>query len=201
MYIRHNISAINTIRQLSLANKNVSKHTERLSNSLRINRSGDDVAGFSISEKMRAQISRLSRASTNTQDSISLIQTAEGALAEVHNMLIRGRELSVQAANDTNTNDDRNKLQQELDQLLQEINHIGNNTEFNTKKLLDGTADKFIFQLGANSSQNIEFSIGKISSNNDLAIADLNIESQSNANDAIAMLDKAVKKYQIREPI
>jgi len=118
----------------------MSKSLERLSSGLRINRAADDAAGLAISEKMRAQIRGLNQSISNAQDGISLIQTAEGALNETHDILQRMRELSVQAANDTLTASDRQNIQQEIDQLVVEIDRIGNTTEFNTKKLLDGTA-------------------------------------------------------------
>jgi flagellin len=130
--------AMNTHRQLGMTTTASSKSTEKLSSGFRINRAGDDAAGLSISEKMRGQIRGLSQASRNSQDGISLIQTAEGALTETHAILQRMRELAVQAANDTNVGDDRTEIQNELDQLIEEIDRIGNNTEFNTQKLLDG---------------------------------------------------------------
>lgn len=138
MRINHNIAALNTYRQLTIGNSNAAKNMEKLSSGLRINRAGDDAAGLAISEKMRGQIRGLEQASRNAQDAISLIQTAEGALNEVHSILQRMRELAVQAANDTNTADDRAELQKEMNQLTEEINRIGNNTEFNTKKLING---------------------------------------------------------------
>jgi flagellin len=139
MIINHNLPAMNTFRQLSINNNNTSKSLEKLSSGLRINRAGDDAAGLAISEKMRSQIRGLDRASTNAQDGISLIQTAEGALQEVHSILQRMKELSVQAANDVNTTSDRGAIQDEINQLTSEINRIGNTTEFNTMKLLDGS--------------------------------------------------------------
>lgn len=191
MFIRHNISALNTTRQLGLANKGIQKNTERLSTGFQINRAGDDAAGLSISEKMRGQISGSHCASSNTNDSISLVQTAEGALTEVNSILIRGRELAVQAANDTNTDEDRAKLQVEWRSLKDKVNRIGSDTEFNTRKLLDGSnEDGLRFQLGANSEQNIVFTFKKISTTN-LAIDDTTIDTQQNANDAILFLDKA----------
>jgi|HigsolmetaGSP11D_1036233.scaffolds.fasta_scaffold09770_1 flagellin len=138
MIINHNISALNTYRQLTVNNTAVGKALEKLSSGLRINRAGDDAAGLAISEKMRGQIRGLEMASKNAQDGISLIQTAEGALNETHSILQRMRELAVQAANDTNTADDRAELQKEIDQLVEEIDRIANTTEFNTRKLLTG---------------------------------------------------------------
>jgi len=138
MRINNNIMALNTHRQLSINNTNTQKSLEKLSSGFRINRAGDDAAGLAISEKMRAQIRGLNMASKNAQDGISLIQTAEGALTEVHAILQRMRELAVQSANDTNVEIDRNEIQKEINQLTSEINRIGNTTEFNTMKLLNG---------------------------------------------------------------
>jgi flagellin len=140
MRINHNISALNTYRQLAFNNTQAAKSMEKLSSGLRINRAGDDAAGLAISEKMRGQIRGLEQAQRNAQDGISLLQTAEGALNETHAILQRMRELAVQAANDTNTADDRAEIQKEIDQLVEEIDRIGNTTEFNTKKLLNGQA-------------------------------------------------------------
>ncbi|MFP4975364.1 flagellin [Paenibacillus sp. CN-4] len=138
MIINHNIAALNTHRQLSTNTANTNKNIEKLSSGLRINRAGDDAAGLAISEKMRGQIRGLDMASKNSQDAISLIQTAEGALNETHSILQRMRELSVQSANDTNTSTDRGELQKEINQLTQEIDRIATTTEFNTKTLLTG---------------------------------------------------------------
>jgi flagellin len=138
MRINHNISALNTYRQLTMNTTAGSKSLEKLSSGYRINRAGDDAAGLSISEKMRGQIRGLEQASRNAQDGISLIQTAEGALNETHAILQRMRELAVQASTDTNTLDDRKEIQKEINQLLEEIDRIADNTEFNTKKLING---------------------------------------------------------------
>lgn len=138
MRINHNLAAANTHRQLTGNTAAASKSLEKLSSGLRINRAGDDAAGLAISEKMRAQIRGLDMASKNAQDGISLIQTAEGALNETHSILQRMRELADQSANGTNTNDDRTSIQDEVKQLKSEIDRIGNTTEFNTQKLLNG---------------------------------------------------------------
>jgi flagellin len=138
MRINHNIAALNTYRQLNTANGAQGKSMEKLSSGLRINRAGDDAAGLAISEKMRGQIRGLDMASKNAQDGVSLIQTAEGALNETHSILQRMRELAVQAGNDTNTSNDRGEIQEEINSLTSEINRIGNTTEFNTQKLLNG---------------------------------------------------------------
>jgi flagellin len=143
MRINHNISALNAWRSLDQVNSSMGKTLEKLSSGLRINRAGDDAAGLAISEKMRGQIKGLDMAVKNAQDAISLIQTAEGALTETHSILQRMRELSVQAASDTNTNVDRNQIQAEIDQLREEIDRIARTTEFNTMKLLDGKIESF----------------------------------------------------------
>ncbi len=139
MRINQNISALNAYRNMVGTENRLNKSLERLSSGLRINRAADDAAGLAISEKMRGQIQGLNQAMRNAQDGISLIQTAEGALNETHSILQRMRELSVQAANDTLTASDRMEIQKEIDQLTTEIDRIANTTEFNTKKLLDGT--------------------------------------------------------------
>ena len=140
MIINHNMAALNTYNRLSANNSATAKSLEKLSSGYRINRVGDDAAGLAISEKMRGQIRGLDMASKNAQDSVSLIQTAEGALNETHSILQRMRELAVQSSNDTNTDADRVQLQSEIKQLQTEIDRIGNTTEFNTKKLLEGSA-------------------------------------------------------------
>ncbi|MEK4253366.1 flagellin N-terminal helical domain-containing protein [Ureibacillus sp. FSL K6-2830] len=157
MRINHNIAALNTHRQLGIANNAQLKSMEKLSSGLRINRAGDDAAGLSISEKMRGQIRGLQMASKNAQDGISMIQTAEGALNEVHSILQRMRELAVQAANDTNVDVDREAIAQELTELGKEITRIKETTQFNEQNLLDGTAGdgsgSVTFQVGANKDQ------------------------------------------------
>lgn len=150
MRIQHNISALNTHRNLNFTNTNANKALEKLSSGYKINRAGDDAAGLAISEKMRGQIRGLNMATKNAQDSISLIQTAEGALNEVHALLQRGRELSVQASNDTNVEQDREALQKEITQINDEINRIGGDTEFNTQKLLQGKAVNVIDEAALN---------------------------------------------------
>ncbi|MGI6728215.1 MAG: flagellin [Anaerovoracaceae bacterium] len=142
MRINHNIAALNTYRQLTGNTGATSKSLEKLSSGLRINKAGDDAAGLAISEKMRGQIRGLDMASKNAQDGISLISTAEGALNETHSILQRMRELAVQSANDTNTASDRAEIQKEVDQLAAEITRISTDTEFNTKKLLNGDMGK-----------------------------------------------------------
>lgn len=139
MIINHNISALSTLNRLNKNNKNTANAMEKLSSGLRINIASDDSAGLAISEKMRAQIRGLQQAQRNTQDGISLIQTAEGGLGDITNQLQRARELSVQSANDTLTNKDRQQIQKEVEQIKKGINTIANHTEFNTHKLLNGS--------------------------------------------------------------
>ena len=139
MIIQHNMQAMNSNRMLGSIVTSQAKSTEKLASGFRINRAADDAAGLSISEKMRGQIRGLEQASTNAQDGISLIQTAEGALNESHAILQRMRELSVQAANGTATDDDRNAVQAEVAELQEELTRIAETTEFNTMKLLDGS--------------------------------------------------------------
>ena len=138
MIINHNMNALNAHRNMGINNTAAGKSMEKLSSGLRINRAGDDAAGLAISEKMRGQIRGLTQASRNSEDGISMIQTAEGALNETTNILQRMRELAVQASNDTNTTSDRNEIQKEINALTQEVDRIANNTEFNTQKLLNG---------------------------------------------------------------
>ena len=156
MIINHNMRAMNAQRNMGINNTNAGKSMEKLSSGLRINRAGDDAAGLSISEKMRAQIRGLNQASRNSQDGISMIQTAEGALNEAHSIIQRMRELAVQAANDTNVTVDRTSIGDEIKQLGEELSRIKDNTEFNEQKLLNGTAGTtgtVQIQVGANSSQ------------------------------------------------
>jgi flagellin len=159
MRINNNLMAMNTHRQLGINNNMTSKSLEKLSSGFRINRAGDDAAGLAISEKMRGQIRGLNMASKNAQDGISLIQTAEGGLNEIHAILQRMRELAVQSANDTNVEVDRGEIQKEIDQLASEITRIANNTEFNTQKLLNGGITDTKFHIGANEKQNISLAI------------------------------------------
>ena len=152
MVVQHNMSAMNANRMLSGVASAQSKSTEKLSSGYRINRAADDAAGLSISEKMRSQIRGLNQASTNAQDGISLIQTAEGALNEQHSILQRMRELAVQASNGTETNDDREAVQNEIEQLQSELTRISDTTEFNTMKLLDGSQSGSKVQVSVSKS-------------------------------------------------
>ena len=159
MVVQHNLSAMNTNRQLGTVTSATSTSTEKLSSGYRINRAADDAAGLSISEKLRSQIRGLDKAASNAQDGISLIQVAEGALNETHSILQRMNELATQAANDTNVTADRNAIQSEMDQLTSEIDRIQSTTQFNTKNLLDGNFTSKNLQVGALSGQVIKISI------------------------------------------
>ena len=163
MIIQHNISAMNANRQLGITGGNLQKSTEKLSSGYAINRAGDNAAGLAISEKMRGQIRGLSQASTNSEDGISLVQTAEGALQETQNIIQRMRELAVQAANDTNTDDDRTQIQKEITQLTNEVDRIATTSEFNTKKLLDGSQAGVTAQKDGNASIEGTFTNGMVS--------------------------------------
>ncbi|GEN31690.1 flagellin [Cerasibacillus quisquiliarum] len=194
MRINHNISALNTHRQLNTNTVAVQKSLEKLSSGLKINRAGDDAAGLAISEKMRGQIRGLEMASKNAQDGISLIQTAEGALNETHAILQRMRELAVQSANDTNTDTDRAELQKELAELITEIDRISSDTEFNTQKLLDGSiTEGFTFHIGSNEGQNITLTIGDMSAT-ELGVDGLDISNQTDADAAITTIQTAIDK-------
>lgn len=158
MRINHNISALNAWKTLSMTDEGMSKSLEKLSSGNRINRAADDAAGLAISEKMRGQVSGLNQAVRNAQDGISLIQTAEGALNETHSVLQRMRELTVQAASTTLVTSDRQKIATELTNLRKELDRIGDTTEFNTKKLLNGTFSGKL-QIGANTGQVMSIAI------------------------------------------
>lgn len=166
MVVQHNLQAANTNRQLGITTSAQAKSTEKLSSGYKINRAADDAAGLSISEKMRSQIRGLNKASSNAQDGVSLVQTAEGALNETHSILQRMNELATQAANGTNTSVDRSAIRAELDQLTSEIDRIQSTTQFNTMNLLDGTFsgkdNKMKLQVGALSGQSINFSIANM---------------------------------------
>jgi len=159
MIVQHNMTSLNANRQLGITNKLLANSTEKLSSGYRVNRAADDAAGLSISEKMRGQIRGLNQASANAQDGQSLIQTAEGALNEIHSIIQRMRELTVQASNDTNVSGDRKSIALELKALSSEIDRIASQTEFNTMKLLDGNFTKKWLQVGANKGQKIVFGI------------------------------------------
>ncbi|TLS36612.1 flagellin Hag [Pseudalkalibacillus caeni] len=220
MRINHNLAALNTFNRMSANQSFASKSMERLSSGQRINRASDDAAGLAISEKMRSQIRGLNQAERNAQDSISLLQTAEGGLNEVHSVLQRMRELAVQSANDGNTDTDRAKLQEEVNELAKEITRISNDTEFNNKKLLNGSQDStnttnftaatgLTFHIGANSGQNITTDIGSFDaftlgvddaggavatdSGGATATGGINISTQTTADAAIDTITTAIE--------
>ncbi|BDU51074.1 flagellin N-terminal helical domain-containing protein [Haliovirga abyssi] len=193
MIINHNISAMNSYRNLTNSEGTIAKSLEKLSSGLRINRAGDDAAGLAISEKMRGQINGLNMAERNSQDSISLIQTAEGALNETHSILQRMRELSVQSANDTNTSSDRDMIQLEVNQLVSEVNRIGETTQFNGMNLLSGSYSTtgLSFHVGANASQTVTLNISSMRASA-LGISSISVSSQTAANSAITTIDTAI---------
>lgn len=212
MIINNNLGAMNAHRQMGANQNNMSDSMEKLSSGLRINRAGDDAAGLAISEKMRGQIRGLEQADRNAQDGVSLIQTAEGALNETHSILQRMRELAVQSSNDTNTETDRGELQKEMDELIDEIDRIADNTEFNTQTLLDGDGDtaetsaSFTFHIGANSEQNITLEINAMNSESvgtvedDDTLTTLNslkgtgFEDQEASDKAITVINDAIEQ-------
>jgi flagellin len=196
MRINNNIMAVNTHRQYSMNNDAMAKATAKLSSGFRINNAGDDAAGLAISEKMRAQIRGLNMASKNSEDAISLVQTAEGALEETQSILQRMRELAVQAASDTNEDTvDRAALDAEFQQLILEIDDISANTAFNEKILLDGTYDTagsgIVVQTGANAGQEMEILIGDMSASG-LSVDTLDVTSQTTASAAVTAVNDAI---------
>ncbi|CAM4131737.1 flagellin N-terminal helical domain-containing protein [Lederbergia lenta] len=196
MIINHNIAALNTHRQLGAANGAQGKSMEKLASGMRINRAGDDAAGLAISEKMRAQVKGLDQASRNSQDAISMIQTAEGALNETHSILQRMRELAVQSSNDTNTADDRAEIQLEIDDLIEEVDRIATTTQFNSQNLLDqtgGATGAFTFQIGANTTQTLEVTFADMQSAAlGIDAIDLGTDSATSTA-AIKTIDDAIK--------
>lgn len=195
MIVQHNMTALNANRQLGITNTNIARSTEKLSSGYRINRASDDAAGLSLSEKMRGQIRGLKQASTNAQDGQSLIQTAEGAMNEIHSVLQRMRELTVQAKNDTYLEEERSKISTEVKQLESEISRIATQTQFNKMNLLTGSYSSMQFQVGANDNQTISVSISK------LTAAELGVNAISDAisavngkavGDQVSIIDKAI---------
>lgn len=198
MVVQHNLTAANTNRQLGITTSGLQKSTEKLSSGYKINRAADDAAGLSISEKMRNQIRGLNKASDNAQDGISLVQTAEGALNEVHSMLQRMSELSVQAANGTNDTTDRSSINDEVQQLKTEIKRVGSTTQFNKMNILDGTfsanANKLL-QVGANANQTIKIDIDALQSVVGSSLtAGLKTETATNAQSAITVVQSSIEK-------
>lgn len=193
MVVQHNLSAANTNRQLGITTNGLQKSTEKLSSGYKINRAADDAAGLSISEKMRNQIRGLNKASDNAQDGISLVQTAEGALNEVHSMLQRMSELAVQASNDTNQTVDRTALQSEVAQLQTEITRVANTTQFNKQNILNGDFTKKNIQVGANSGELIDIDITDVKTTVSDALAQgTKVDSFTAAQTAIDNIQKSI---------
>jgi flagellin len=176
---------------LGLTTKTQAKSTEKLSSGYRVNRAADDAAGLAISEKMRRQVKGLTQASRNAQDGISAVQTAEGALNEVHDMLQRMNQLAVQAANDTNMTTDRDYIQSEIDALVSEIDRVKSTTSFNEQCLLNGSFTGKNLQVGSEAGQNIKISIQAMGAS-DIGVDSLDVSTFSNANTAISNIKKAL---------
>lgn len=191
MVVRTNTMANNAFRQLGMNNNQVSKSLEKLASGYRINRAGDDAAGLAISESMKAQIKGLEAASSNSQDAISLVQTAEGALTEVHDMLNRMVELATKAANGTYTDAQRGNYQDEIDQLQAEIDRIATSTKFNDTALLDGTFKNKGMQVGTSATETISVSISGMGANA-LGVDTVNVSTQTGARTAIEDINDAI---------
>lgn len=196
MVVQHNLTAANTNRQLGITTNGLQKSTEKLSSGYKINRAADDAAGLSISEKMRNQIRGLNKASDNAQDGISLVQTAEGALNEVHSMLQRMSELAVQASNGTNAAEDRTALDNEVQQLKTEIQRVGTTTQFNKMDILTGVfssnAEKTL-QVGANQDQVITIAISALTSTVGSALdATVKVSTASAAQSSITIIQNSI---------
>ena len=191
MVVQHNLRAMNSNRMLGLTQSTQAKATEKLSSGYKINRAADDAAGLAISEKMRRQIRGLSQASENAQDGISCVQTAEGALNEVHDMLQRMNELATQAANGTNTNTDRGYLQQEVTQLAEEITRTATNTTFNEQTLLDADKD-LTLQVGTESGHEITFSLKQMDAAT-LGVDAVDISTSAGAKTALGLVKTAIE--------
>ncbi|MER2008383.1 MAG: flagellin [Psychrobacillus sp.] len=188
-----NATGLSILRNMNQHWSVANRSMERLSSGYRINRAADDPAGLAISEKMRAQIRGLGQAARNIQDGISLLQTAEGALNETHAILQRMRELGVQAATDTLTDEDRSLLNIEFEELKKEVTRISKDTNFNTKTMLEGTNTSINIQAGVNAGQSIELLFGDMSGGS-LGLNDLSISSRADAEDSIGGLDDAINK-------
>lgn len=191
MVVQHNVTAMNTSRQLGITTTGLQKSTEKLSSGYKINRAADDAAGLSISEKMRNQIRGLNKAASNAQDGISLVQTAEGALNEVHSMLQRISELAVQASSDINATADRTAVNDEIKQLTTEINRVASTTQFNKMNILDGTFKNKSIQVGANAGENIAISIDNMNCAT-LGMTNAGVDSYANANTTLTNAQKAI---------
>jgi len=194
MVVQHNLRAINSNRQLGLTSAAQNKSTEKLSSGYKINRAADDAAGLAISEKMRRQVRGLTQASSNAQDGVSCVQTAEGALNEVHDMLQRMNELAVKAANGTNQSEDQSYIQKEVDNLISEIDRVATTTTFNEKMLLDGTFTSVGLQVGAESSSDNQISVTIAQMNSTgLSVSSVKVSSVSGAKSTINSVKGAIK--------
>jgi len=193
MVVQHNLTAMNSNRMLGVNTATQAKSTEKLSSGYKINRAADDAAGLAISEKMRRQVRGLTQAVANAQDGISCVQTAEGALNEVHDMLQRMNELAVKAANGTNQSEDMKYIQLEVAQLKSEIDRVSTTTTFNERKLLDGKFTSVALQVGAEgiSSNTIKVTIGSISTAG-LSLTSTSVSTQSAAQSAISQIKSAI---------
>lgn len=192
MIINHNLSAMNTHRQLGVNTGNLAKNVEKLSSGYRINRAADDAAGLSISERMRAQIRGMEQASRNAQDGISLVQTAEGALQTVNNMLVRIKELATQASNGTYSTFDLARINEEVKELAGEITNIKTNTKFNGIALLDGSQD-IELQIGIESGQTLTLTAASFDiSNVETAVSGYDLTSQATAQAALADVENQI---------
>ncbi len=181
MVVQHNLTAMNSNRMLNITTGTQAKSTEKLSSGYKINRAADDAAGLAISEKMRRQIKGLTQASSNAQDGISCVQTAEGALAEVHDMLQRMNTLAIQASNDTMTSADRGYLNSEVQALISEIDRVASTTTFNEQCLLDGSFSGKNLQVGAEAGQFIGISIRAMSATG-IGINAVSVDGSNNTN-------------------
>ena len=192
MVVQHNLSAMNTNRQMGVVTSALQKSTEKLSSGYKINRAGDDAAGLSISEKMRSQIRGLNKASDNAQDGISLIQVAEGALNETHSILQRMNELATQAANDTNTSVDRQSIKDEIKQLNEELDRISSTTQFNKQDLLTGGFSGKL-QVGALEGQTMDVKISLAVSAKGLKVSAVEVSANDKAGDAMQSIQDAIE--------
>ena len=191
MVVQHNLTAMNSNRMLGLTQSTLSKSTEKLSSGYKINRAADNAAGLAISEKMRRQVRGLTQASANAQDGISAVQTAEGALNEVHDMLQRMNELAVQAANDTNMTQDKGYIQSEITALAAEISRVATTTTFNEQNLMNGNFKNKKLQVGAEKDQTISISISSMTAT---SIGVNNLDVKTNAGGAINSIKSAMNK-------
>jgi flagellin len=193
MVVQHNMQAVNTNRMLGQNVKAVAKTTEKLSSGFRVNRAADDAAGLSISEKMRNQIRGINQSVNNAEDGVSLIQTAEGNMNEIHSILQRMGELATKAANDVNATEDRTAIQAEIDQLTEEIDSISSKAAFNGTKLLNGDFKSKYLQVGANAGEHMEITIATMNKDGLLGADKLDMASHGSASAAMAKISSAIK--------